>query len=79
MVHESKDPDPSRWQAVFCIGNTDKLLIVIEYPLDFDVQGYSDKQKVLLTKIMDKLTSFQVRNVCYFICCAYLLMLFHHI
>jgi hypothetical protein len=25
-----------------------------------DVQGYSDKQQVLLTKIMDKLTNFQV-------------------
>ena len=26
------------------------------------IQGYSDKQKVLLEKIMDKLTSFQVLN-----------------
>jgi len=33
----------------------------IENLKHFCVQGYSDKQKVLLTKIMDKLTNFQVK------------------
>jgi hypothetical protein len=48
------------WQLFILIRNT---LTEIENLYHFGVQGYSDKQKVLLTKIMDKLTNFQVKNM----------------